>query len=210
VSYKTNPDGSRSPYELNINYFDALNNPRLEEPLAVQVDRFMASQAILLAMIGVPGIYFHSLVGSRGWPEGVAQTGRSRTINRQKLDLTPLEAALADRHSLRARVFARYARLLVARAASPAFHPNGEQQAVECGDAILAFVRRSPDLSSSVLCLQNVSGQAQMASGVAELLETRQHELRDLISERSLEVRLDGAISIDPYGTLWVARESKL
>ncbi len=109
VSYKTNPDGSRSPYELNINYFDALNDPQADEPLATQMDRFMASQAILLAMIGVPGIYFHSLFGSRGWPEGVAQTGRNRTINRQKLALPALEAELADPRSLRAQVFRRYA-----------------------------------------------------------------------------------------------------
>ena len=27
VSLKANPDGSQSPYELNISYFDALNDP---------------------------------------------------------------------------------------------------------------------------------------------------------------------------------------
>ena len=29
VSYKNNADGSQSPYEMNINYFDALSNPSL-------------------------------------------------------------------------------------------------------------------------------------------------------------------------------------
>src|SRR6185295_13363349 len=61
VSYKQNADGSKSPYELNINYFDALSNPNDHtEKIETQVDRFMAAQSILLALAGVPGIYFHS------------------------------------------------------------------------------------------------------------------------------------------------------
>ena len=86
VSYKHNPDGSHSPYELNINYFDALSDPHENEVVDTQVDRFMAAQAIMLSLAGVPGIYFHSLFGSRGWLEGVKETGRNRTINRQKCD----------------------------------------------------------------------------------------------------------------------------
>jgi sucrose phosphorylase len=85
VSEKQNPDGSASPYELNINYFDALSDPNGTEPLDLQVDRFVAAHAILFSLVGVPGIYFHSLFGSRGWPEGFKQTGQNRTINRQKL-----------------------------------------------------------------------------------------------------------------------------
>ena len=27
VSYRTNPDGSKSPYELNINFLEALRDP---------------------------------------------------------------------------------------------------------------------------------------------------------------------------------------
>ncbi len=72
VSYKQNADGSRSPYELNINYFDALSDPNGSEPIETQIDRFVVAHAIMLALSGMPGIYFHSLFGSRGWPEGVS------------------------------------------------------------------------------------------------------------------------------------------
>jgi sucrose phosphorylase len=83
VSYKNNPDGSQSPYEMNINYFDALSDPNGNEALEIQVDRFIAAQAIMLSLSGLPGIYFHSMFGSRGWLEGVKQTGHNRTINRE-------------------------------------------------------------------------------------------------------------------------------
>ena len=70
VSYKSNPDGTAGPYELNINYFDALCGPTRREALALQIDRFVAAHAIMFSLAGVPGIYFHSLFGSRGWPKG--------------------------------------------------------------------------------------------------------------------------------------------
>ena len=64
VSTRRNPDGSESPYELNITYFSALAvghgsptgrklglKPR---DTALSVRRFLASQALMLALRGVP------------------------------------------------------------------------------------------------------------------------------------------------------------
>ena len=164
ISYKQNSDGTQSPYEMNINYFDALSDPASNEPLAMQIDRFLAAQAIMLCLRGLPGIYFHSLFGSRNWVEGVRQTGHNRTINRQKLDAATLEAELAAPESLRAQVFARYSRLLRQRAQSAAFHPHGGQEILEMGAGVFAAQRTSPDGSERVLCLQNVTAQVQSAA----------------------------------------------
>lgn len=165
ISYKQNSDGTQSPYEMNINYFDALSNPTSAEPLNTQVARFMAAQAIMLSLRGLPGIYFHSLFGSRNWADGVKQTGHNRTINRQKLDSATLEAELATPASLRAQVFDRYSALLRQRAQSAAFDPYGGQEILQMGSGIFAVQRTSPDGSERVLCLQNVTAQAQHAAG---------------------------------------------
>ena len=161
MSYKANPDGSRTVYELNISYFDALSNPAAGQALAVQVKRFIASQAIMLAWAGMPGIYVHSLLGSQSWHEGVTQTGHNRTINRQKFDRTSLERELASQTSLRHQVFAAYIRLLRARAAEPAFHPYGGQRVLFLNEGVFALIRMSPPGDSQVLCLHNISGQVQ-------------------------------------------------
>ncbi|BCY16390.1 MAG: sugar phosphorylase [Chloroflexi bacterium] len=161
ISYKDNPDGTQSPYEMNINYFDALSNPQGHEPIKMQVDRFMASQAIMLSLRGLPGIYFHSLFGSRGWKEGVQLTGRNRTINRQKLDLDSLEDELSDLSFLRSMVFSRYTERIHRRASSPAFNPYGIQEVLDHGKSIFAIKRVSPDGKHSAICLQNVTNQAQ-------------------------------------------------
>ncbi len=56
ISSKANPDGSTSSYELNISYFDLLNGDTSSEPEDLQTKRFLLSQAIMLAMAGIPGI----------------------------------------------------------------------------------------------------------------------------------------------------------
>ncbi|MEP7291918.1 MAG: sugar phosphorylase, partial [Chloroflexota bacterium] len=106
VSYKNNPDGTQSPYELNITYFDAITDPAITATQPdIAISRFICSQAIMLAMVGVPGIYLHSLFGSRNFREGVQMTGRNRTINREKLNADDLLDQLSDESSLRHRVF---------------------------------------------------------------------------------------------------------
>jgi sucrose phosphorylase len=194
VSYKHNSDGSQSPYELNINYFDALSNPRGTEPPGMQIDRFIAAQAIMLSLIGLPGIYFHSLFGSRGWPEGVEQTGRNRTINRQKCDLEPLQRELADPKSLRARVLARYRQLLSARSSTPAFHPHGTQKILEIHPAVFALERVSPDKKSRAVCLHNVSARRIE-------LNMRPESGTDLFTNRPVQA---AQISLDPCQVLWM------
>jgi len=161
VSYKGDAGGGQSPYELNVNYFDALSAPGADEPLAVQVGRFLAAQAILLALRGVPALYFHSLFGSRGWPEGVQRSGSKRAINRQKLERAGLEAELADPGSRRAQVFEGLRSLLEMRRSSSAFHPDGGQEVLEAGPGVFAVLRTSPDGAGRMLCLQNVTARPQ-------------------------------------------------
>ncbi len=207
VSYKTNADGSKSPYELNINYFDALNDPTADEPVSAQVDRFMAAHAILLSLAGVPGIYVHSLFGSRSWREGVAQTGHYRTINRQKFARAVLEAELADPDSIRHQVFYRFKALLRARTGERAFHPNGGQQILAVNPALFSFIRIAPDGSSRVLCIHNVSAVPQTFQTRAEDLGvTPGAEFVDLLSGGAYQVddRGELVLSIPPYGVLWL------
>jgi hypothetical protein len=181
ISYKQNPDGTQSPYELNINFFDALSNPNWDEQLDLQIDRFMAAQAIMLSLRGVPGIYFHSLFGSRNWCEGVQGTHHNRSINRQKLELSRLEQELADHSSLRSQVFYRYCHLLIKRASSAAFHPHGAQSILDLGRGVFSVLRHSPDGMRKVMCLQNITAQPQKVSINNKL------------------------ITLEPYQTLWQA-----
>ena len=194
ISYKQNVDGTTSPYEMNINYFDALSNPSSGEPLDLQVDRFMAAQAIMLTIVGMPGIYFHSLFGSRNWKEGVNITKHNRTINRQKLQCDELEKQLVDKNSLCSKVFTRYRDLLLARSSTSAFDPYGGQKILDVGKDVFAVLRISPDDSKHVLCLQNVTSQE------LEIENPIKGTVHDLLTNRSVE----GKILLKPYQSVWL------
>jgi sucrose phosphorylase len=159
VSFKQNPDGSKSPYELNVNYFDALSNPTLDEPLETQVGRFLVAHAIQLAMAGLPAVYFHSLFGSRGDRAGAEASGIPRRVNRQKCGLAELERELGEPGSRRSRVLAGLTAMLRLRQASPAFHPFGRQEVLVTDPRVFALRRVSPDGRHRALCLHNVSNQ---------------------------------------------------
>jgi sucrose phosphorylase len=159
VSFKQNPDGSQSPYELNVNYFDALSSPTLDEPLETQVRRLLVAHAIQLSMAGLPAIYFHSLFGSRGDRAGAEASGIPRRVNRQKCGRAVLEGELADPASRRSRVLAGLTAMLRRRQASPAFHPFGRQEVLVTDPRVFALRRVSPDGRHRALCLHNVSNQ---------------------------------------------------
>jgi glucosylglycerate phosphorylase len=195
VSLKNQPDGTQRPYELNINYFDALSDPYAAEPVATQVDRFVTAHAILLAMRGVPAIYFHSLVGSRSWREGALVTGHNRTINRKKLQKAELDALLSFPDSIPSQVFQRLHELLRVRREHPAFHPYGLQEVMVTVPEIFGILRTSPGGDEKILCLHNTSNHEVHLNS----FETWRF---DLLENRRLY--LDGPVSIQPYQTRWL------
>ena len=212
VSYKTNADGSQSVYELNISYFDALSDPDGPEPLDLQARRFLASQAIMLSLAGVPGIYVHSLFGSRSDPAGVEQTGRYRSINRAKFRRDELERELADLSSLRHQVFYPYLHLIRTRAAHPAFHPNGPQQVLSVHPALFVLLRTTPDGDTSLLCIHNVSNaEIPFSASLALFPFPHSGQVRDLITGATFPVDTSGDLSlrVAPYQVLWLAGEVK-
>lgn len=197
VSYRAAPDGVRMPYELNINYLEALGRPDAEEPEDLVARRFLTSQAVMLSLQGMPAIYFHSMFGSRGWPEGVAQTGAYRTVNRQKLDRHRIEAELGTDGSLRKLVFVGYKVLLQARAAHTAFAPAAEQRIIRLHRSVFTVLRTSEQ--GSVLCLHNVTDEPVIVD-IAGLVHGA---LTDLISGESIE----SMVELESFQTLWVRGE---
>ena len=193
VGYKANPDGSRSVYELNITLYDFLNPPDRPDP-AVDVKRFLASQSILLSLAGAPGIYVHSLFGSRNCHACYEQTGRARSLNREKFELAHIEALLADDRSHQSRVFAGYRRMLAVRRAHPAFHPFSRQTILNLHPAVFAVLRQTSDGTERILCLTNVSAQPQSLTLPAG-------RWRDLLGR---DDDLAGEITVPGYSAMWL------
>ena len=156
VSYRSNPDGSKSVYELNITLYDALNDPKHPIP-DIDMQRFLASQAIMLSLAGIPGVYVHSLFGSVNCERCVTESGQVRSINREKFNLEKLELEINNPTSRKAQIFDAYRELLRIRCNHEAFHPQGEQRILNLDKKIFAVSRVAPDKSEFILCLINIS-----------------------------------------------------
>jgi len=159
VSFKSLPDGRKAPYELNINLLDALAPTSTLALPGEAALRFLTSHAAMLCLQGVPGLYFHSILGKRGDRTGALLSGIPRRINRQKFTLAELDESLREPDSLSATVLAGFRQLLAARRSHPAFNPAAPQEVLSVDEPLFAVQRRSLDGSPSVLCLHNFSSQ---------------------------------------------------
>jgi sucrose phosphorylase len=197
ITGKRNSDGSISPYEINLNYFDAVNDPTGSEPLNLQILRFVLSQAITLSLIGIPGLYIHSLLGSRNYTEGVEKTGRARTINREQLSMDMLAAALADPNSLHALVFSQIKRLLQVRSTQSAFHPDADQEIPDQGPRFFMVRRINQQTGKIIVALHNVTNGKQTVSTSSFRLG---NNCQDILTNESF----DSSVSLAPYQFRWL------
>ena len=157
VSEKQNSDGSLSPYELNITFFDAFSVYNGSQSL--QERRYICSQLIMLSLQGVPGIYFHNLTATRNNVRGVSITGRYRTINRKKWKYEELVDLLNDPDTNTYRIFNRYKNILMKRNEHPAFHPFGKQIVYEIDSDLFCILREDPGHTERVLVVANLKNE---------------------------------------------------
>jgi len=149
----------------------------------------------------VPGIYVHSLLGSRNWNEGVAQTGALRTINREKLWCDAVEGALDDPESLRSYVFYAYRDLIGYRTGERAFHSNGAQRVLTLHPAAFALLRTSPDGAEHIVALTNVSDEP-ITVDLADVPLEGVRAYRDVLTGQ--EIAPTAPLTLEPYQVAWL------
>jgi glucosylglycerate phosphorylase len=197
VSVKSDVGGGESPYELNVSLFDALADPGAPE--ADGVRRLLVAHALMLALPGVPGIYVHSLLGSRNDRAALTATGRARSINRGRFQLATLLAELADPAHRRRQVLDGMRRLLRARATHPAFHPQAPARWPEAPPAVAATVRGAP--GAEVLALHNLGADGVAVDGAALLGRRWPAVARDLLSGEAVAT---AEIALGGHGIRWL------
>ena len=203
VSMRRMEDGSESPYELNSTYFSALSDPENEE---MGMARFQCSQAVALAMKGIPAVYFHSLCGTPNDLEGYKVTKRNRTVNRKKWVQDELNQLLDDQETLPAQIFSWYSRTLRMRAGCPAFHPEAPQEILNFGSDLFVVRRDSTDGGLSVICLFNFTSEDSKISDMSLLNSVfPEGKARDLISGGEIDWGKKDALTLRPYQAVWLS-----
>ncbi|MCF8302487.1 MAG: sugar phosphorylase [Bacteroidales bacterium] len=198
ISTKRNADGSESPYEINITYFDALKHTA-DEVDDFQIERFICSQTIMMTLQGIPAFYIHSLFGTPNDYEGLRKTQRSRTINRKKWNREELEGLLAYDTSYK-RVFDELRRLAAIRRNEEAFHPDNSQKIINMGSAFFIVLREDhTDEGDSLVSISNITHKEVMLGSEFERFK---YTYKDLMTGMLVN-DLFGFV-LQPYQSLWL------
>jgi len=191
VNWKNNPDGTRSPYEINVTYLDALSAKESEDN--ERIARFILAHAVLLSFPGVPAVYIQSILGSRNDYDGVERLGYNRAINRKKYRAGEIDAELEDNKSLRHSIYHRLTQLIAVRRTEKAFHPDS-QTIFETSGAHVFKIIRTADNGERITALFNFSNQQQNIHSDIEIG-------RELIAGEDIR---STTLSLNPWQVMWI------
>ncbi len=202
ISYRQRPDGSMSPYEINITLFDALKGTVKGED-AWQIERFLCSQVIMMSLEGIPAFYVHSFLATSNDYDKLKRTGENRAINRHQWQETALEQQLAAPDSPQAQVLCELSRLIEIRRCQPAFHPNATQYTLHpLNRSLFVFWRQSMQRDQSLFSIHNLSDQPQRLP-LSNLNLLIDEPWCDLISGQFVEDIYD-TLRLRPYQSVWL------
>ena len=205
ISYKSGDNGEKEPYEINTTWFSALNFDHSNEDIAFKVKRFVASRSIALALRGVPGIYFHGLIGSRNDIETARKTKSKRDINRKHIQINEILTEVEDPKSKLSHIIEQLRPLLEIRVSQNAFHPNGKQKIFSQTPGVFAVLRTSPPQEEHILALTNVANRVCQIEIPLEELGVAEINWYDLIGNRGWiadENKLK--LTLAPYDVAWL------
>lgn len=191
VNWKNNPDGTRSPYEINVTYLDALSAKESEDN--ERIARFILAHAVLLSFPGVPAVYIQSILGSRNDYDGVERLGYNRAINRNKYRAGEIDAELEDNKSLRHSIYHRLTQLIAIRRTEKAFHPDSQTIFETSGTHVFKIIRTA-DNGERITALFNFSNHQQ---NIHSDIETG----RELIAGEDIR---STTLSLNPWQVMWI------
>ncbi len=196
ISYRNGTGNSQRPYELNCSFIDALTHP--DENDQLRLKRMLISQGTVLTMPGVPGVYFHSLVGSRNYYDGVKHTGINRSINREKYHIDWLENELSTQGSLAKTMLDCYKRLISIRINEVAFNPFGTFRFFDIDTRLFVLEQGCVNHEEFILVIHNFSDETVTCKIPDEITFT----LSDLLSP--YEVDETRKVTLEPYQMMWL------
>lgn len=195
VSSRTLTDGKEHPYELNCTYLDLISRP--EDDDSTRVERFLASQSIVLSMPGVPAIYIQSLLGTRNDLARVQETGRARSINRSHHAYADVIHRIEDKASLESRIFHGLLNLIERRRELQAFNPFTPFEILDLGSKVFAINRGGE--THSVTCITN------MTETPVTVTVPDHRQGFDVLSEQTINAQH----TLNPYGIVWIRTNEK-
>ena len=199
ISHRRLSNGDEAPYEINISWWSAMADGGID-PAHLQLDRFLMTQLLVLALPGVPAFYLPALLASPNDLGRFRRTGQRRDLNRPQFKAEAVERRLQDPDSDATAVTTALALALQVRQRQPALHPDAEMEVLSEGRSDRVILRRSHQ-GKTLVAVHNVTA-SRLSLSLSGLGGLGDIAWADCLSGPSEP--LSSQLQLEPYAVHWL------
>ena len=198
VSHRRLADGGESPYEINISWWSAMAGEG-RDGAQWQLQRFLLSQLLVLALPGVPAFYLPALLAQANDLQRFSQSGHRRDLHRPQQQAEVLERELADPQHPASQVLAGLEQAMAIRRVHSALHPSAAMRVLSDGRSDLVLLERGGG-TRRLWAIHNLTGRRlslHLASGL-------QHEAPQWWDALHQQVISGPYLELEPCAVHWL------
>ncbi len=155
VSHRRLSNGEDKPYELNISWWSAMEDPGRDSN-RFQYERFLLTQLLVMSLKGVPAFYLPALLASENDIKSFSMTGQRRDLNREKFKSEKLAAVFNNLESNANKNLKYLRHAMDVRAKLPQFHPQSHMECLSKNRADIVALKRGIG-SKAVFTIHNMT-----------------------------------------------------
>ena len=155
VSHRRLSNGEDKPYELNISWWSAMEDPGRDSN-RFQYERFLLTQLLVMSLKGVPAFYLPALLASENDIKSFSMTGQRRDLNREKFKSEKLAAVFNNPESSANKNLKYLRHAMDVRSKLPQFHPQSHMECLSKNRADIVAIKRGIG-SKAVFTIHNMT-----------------------------------------------------
>ena len=198
VSHRRLADGSESPYEINISWWSAMASEG-RNPGQLQLERFLMSQLLLLALPGVPAFYLPALLAQPNDVGRFSRSGHRRDLHRPQLQADAVLRKLEDQGHPANHILKRLSAAMAIRTQHPALQPAADMQVLSEQRTDLVLLERGEG-PAKLWAIHNVSDR-RLSLHLASALQHESSHWWDALQQQDIE---GPYLELEPCAVHWV------
>ena len=155
VSHRRLSNGEDKPYELNISWWSAMEDPGRDSN-RFQYERFLLTQLLVMSLKGVPAFYLPALLASENDIKRFSMTGQRRDLNREKFKSEELSAVFNNPESNANKNLKYLKNAMDVRAKLHQFHPQSHMECLSKNRGDIVVIKRGIGLKA-VFTIHNMT-----------------------------------------------------
>ncbi len=203
VSHRRLSSGEDKPYELNISWWSAMEDPGRDSN-RFQCERFLLTQLLVMSLKGVPAFYLPALLASENDIKSFSMTGQRRDLNREKFKSEKLSAVFRNPESNANKNLKYLRNAMDVRAKLPQFHPQSQMECLSKSRGDIVVIKRGIG-SRAVFTIHNMTDNKinyRLSEYKVTKLINDDLNMQDYLTSCKYN---SNNIELDPFQVIWLA-----